>query len=143
VSGVSELLPSNISSISSSFIMDSPTFLKCDELRVIILFCPSVAVIILPFFSLIFSGVGLNGVVNLSFFYCFTRTLSPTLKCDGLTQCLFSKCVFIVSFLPLSFFRIILWVGDLNVKSGSFVLIFLPNRISVGDISLVAWGVAR
>jgi hypothetical protein len=32
-----------------------------DELRVIILFCPSVAVIILPFFSLIFSGVGLNG----------------------------------------------------------------------------------
>ena len=61
MSGVSELLPSNISSISSSFIMDSPTFLKCDELRVIILFCPSVAVIILPFFSLIFSGVGLNG----------------------------------------------------------------------------------
>jgi hypothetical protein len=31
VSGVSELLPSDISSISSLFIMDSPTFLKCDE----------------------------------------------------------------------------------------------------------------
>jgi hypothetical protein len=28
--------------------------------------------------------------------------------------------------------------GDLIVKSGSFVLLFLPNRISPGDISVVA-----
>jgi hypothetical protein len=32
----------------------------------------------------------------------------PTFNCDGLTQCLFSKCFFILSFLSLSFFRIVL-----------------------------------
>src|SRR6218665_1270562 len=98
-------------------------------------------VVQLPVLLLTVYGFVWNGVVNLLWYGCFIRTLSPMHISASAARLLSSAYSFPINSFNRSSSRMLSSSGTEGRSYGSFVLNFLPYNASAGDIPNVESGV--